>query len=373
MKLKTKFLILSSLLVLGILAVGFFTIRWYNGFFPVLHRATPALVQAFALDKSPTVYYGLKPTAAEPSGVYYRDRVLVLMYHDVSPNPLDSKSLSVPHFEEQLERMKANNFKWITMSEYRDFILHGAPVPNNAVLLTFDDGYESLYRHVYPILKKYDAPASAFLIVGKVGETRGAFPKATWEQIKEMQQGGIEFFSHTFDSHSYVPTAPKNEELKAKLARQMYLKKEKRLETEEEYEARVTEDLRQANELLERELGKPNYALAFPYGAHSDPLLDICARLGIDITFTVKSGLNATGQTNGYRLNAGGMDNNPEMQIELMKVAQKRLVGDYSPYMSPGARKTVFISMAGATFIVGLLWLWAGWNLVRRRNRQIGS
>ncbi len=372
MNLKRTFLILTSLLVFGAIALGFLTIRWYNGYFPSLHRAVPALVQAIALDKSPSVYYGLKPTATNPAGVYYRDRVLVLMYHDVSPDPRDGKSLSLANFEKQLELMKANNFKWITMSEYRDFILHSAPVPDNAVLLTFDDGYESLYSQAYPLLKQYGAPSAAFLIAGKVGERKGAYPKATWEQVREMQQGGIDFFSHTFDSHRYVPTAPGNEELKPMLAKPRYLKKEKRLETEEEYEKRVTEDLRKANDILQRELGKPNYALAFPYGAHSQAVLDICKRLGIDITFTVRSGLNAAGQTNGFRLNAGGMDNDPVLQIELMKKAEKRLQTAYSPYLSPAARKIVYLISAAAFLVVGLLWLWNGWKLIQGRRRNVG-
>ncbi|WP_372629897.1 polysaccharide deacetylase family protein [Cohnella sp.] len=372
MTLKTKFLILTLVLALGTAALGLLTIRWYNGYFPSLHRAAPALVQAIALDKSPSLYYGLKPAAADPSGIYYRDRVLVLMYHDVSQEPTDITSLSAANFEKQLEWMKANNFKWITMSQYRDFILHSAPVPDNAVLLTFDDGYESLYSQAYPLLKKYGAPASAFLIVGKVGERKGAFPKATWEQVKEMRQGGIEFFSHTFDSHSYVPTAPGSNALKPKLAWNMYLKKEKRMETEAEYEERVTEDLRQANEILQRELGTPNYALAFPYGAHSQAVLDICKRLGIDITFTVRLGLNAAGQTNGYRLNAGGMDNDPVLQIELMKKAEQRLKANYSPFLSPAARKYVFLASSVALLLVGFLWAWTGWKLLRRRSRDVG-
>ncbi len=373
MKLKRTFLILTSLLIVGVLALGVLTVRWYNSYFPSLFKAMPGFVHALALDKSQVVYYGLKPTKLSPNGNYYRDRVIVLMYHDVNPEPQDIKSLSTADFERQLELMESNNFHWITMEQYRDFVLHRAPVPDNAVLLTFDDGYESLYSHAYPLLQKHGAPASAFLIASKVGDRKGAFPKATWNQIKEMQQGGIEFFSHTFDSHSYVPNSPNKGDLKAKLAHPMYLKKAGRMETEEEYEQRVTEDLRHANEVLQQELGKPNYALAFPYGAYSDPLLKVCEQLGIELTFTVKSGLNAPGQKNGYRLNAGGMDNNPALQIELMKLAEKRLAVDYSPFLSIGARKAVFLSLTVAVLLIGLLWLRFGWLLVRRRQSGFSS
>lgn len=370
MTLKFRFLVYTLLLAAGIAVLGFLAIHWYSGHFTALHRLAPSLVRAIALDKSPAFYYGLKQTPTDPAGFYYRDRVVVLMYHDVSQEPKDIASLSTANFEKQLALMQANNFKWITMSEYRDFILHGAPVPDNAVLLTFDDGYESLYTQAYPLLKQYGAPASSFLIVSKVGEKEAYNPKVTWEQIKEMQQNGITFFNHTFDSHRYMPTAPDNGNRKPMLARPIYLKKEQRMETFEEYEKRVTEDLRKATDRLRTELDAPTYALAFPYGAYSDTVLEISKQLGIDITFTVLSGSNVADDTNGYRLNAGGMDNDPDLQIELMKVAEKRLKPTHYPYLSdlsPTERRNGILIAAGFVLIVGLLWGWSGWRLLRQR------
>lgn len=297
----------------------------------------------------------MKASDTQPDGHYYRNRVLVLMYHDVSPSPTDVHSLSVRNFERQLQLMKDNNFHWITMSQYREFILHDRPVPENAVLLTFDDGYESFYKYAYPLLEKYRAPATSFLIVDTVGNPKmHGVEKLNWDQVKEMHRGGIDFFSHTFNLHYYAPTDARGKHPEPALSSRLYLKDKGRRETENEYEARVDADLQQANAVLKQELGEDNHVLAFPYGAFSEPLLQICRKRGIDVTLTVKSGLNKPGQTNGFRLNAGGMSNDPELQLALMKQAEQRL-GHAHFDRSPAYKRfaIAFLVVAAAASLCG--------------------
>lgn len=91
--------------------------------------------------------FSLTPT---PDKVYYQNKVIVLMYHEVTKTPPDPGALKLSNLTRQLDEMKANGFHWITMKEYTDFILHKAKVPDNAVLMTFDDGYESFTRTLFP-------------------------------------------------------------------------------------------------------------------------------------------------------------------------------------------------------------------------------
>lgn len=295
----------------------------------IVHRALPPSPSpAPARKPNPYVaaYPGLKTGAVESDGHYYRNRVLVLMYHDVSPSPTDVRSLSVRNLERQLLLMKENHFHWIDMAQYRDFILHDRPVPENAVLLTFDDGYESFYRYAYPVLLKYQAPASSFLIVNTIGNpAKSGVEKLNWDQVKEMHRHGIDFFSHTYDLHAYANTDARGKHPEPALAARLWLKNQGRRESEQEYESRIETDLRQANARLKAELGSDNHVLAFPYGAFSASALNVCRKLGIDVTLTVKAGINGPGQTNGFRLNAGGMNNDPHLQIALMKQASQRL------------------------------------------------
>ncbi|MBP1905405.1 biofilm PGA synthesis lipoprotein PgaB [Paenibacillus turicensis] len=354
---NSKFILLSALLVITTVVCGYFVIQRYQHKIPIIKKWTAT---------SP--YDGLKPEANNPNGIYYKNRVLVLMYHNISPTPEDSTTLSVANFEKQLELMQANNFHWISMSQYRDFILHGASVPDNAVLLTFDDGYESFYKYAYPLLQKYQAPASSFLIVNTLDNPKHiGMKKLTWEQVQIMHENGFDFFSHTYDSHEYAKSNASGSKKNSMLAGPMYLKDKNRKETEAEYELRITNDLKQANDMLQQKLGVQNYVLAFPYGLFSKPLLNISKELGIDITFTVKMGINKPGQTNGFRVNAGGKSNNPDLQLSLMKHAEEKLDGvqyneDYDTYI------TKSLLVLGVVFI---LWLGYGWRLLRKRKHNI--
>lgn len=262
--------------------------------------------------------FSTKPTLHH---TYYKNDVVVLMYHDVSPNPTDAKSLDMKVFKYQLQLMKDNGFKWITMDQYVNFVIHNVPVPDNAVLLTFDDGYETFYQHVFPILSKNSIPATNFLIVSTIDNPKHVgIPKLSWKQIQEMHKSGIEFYNHTFDSHGYAPIAIEgNTKLRPALMGPLDDKKHKHIESERDFEQRVHQDLAQAGQILREKLGNVNNVLAFPYGGYTDSLLSVCKELGIQVTFTVKKGINGPGQLNGYRVNAGGMDNIPELLIQYMK------------------------------------------------------
>jgi peptidoglycan/xylan/chitin deacetylase (PgdA/CDA1 family) len=78
---------------------------------------------------------------------------------------------------------------------------YGYQLPSRPVLLTFDDGYESLYTDVYPALKKYGYQATAFVISGYVQDRPNRtvkYPTLTTSEIRELQASGvIDIESHT--------------------------------------------------------------------------------------------------------------------------------------------------------------------------------
>lgn len=373
MYLKIKFILLSLLLLISTIVFSYFIVQRYHSKIPIISQIFTERAKKVNSDVAISPYDGLKPEPNNPNGHYYKDRVLVLMYHDLSLEPKYPGTLSVTNFEKQLELMRDNNFHWISMSQYTDFILHSSPVPDNAVLLTFDDGYESLYKYAYPLLQKYHAPASSFLIVNAIDnkEYKG-IPKVTWEQIELMHRNGIEFFSHTYDSHKYEKTDSSSTRETAMLVGRIYLKDKQRLETDEEYNMRVNNDLKHANDILLQKLGIQNNVLAFPFGAFSGSLLDVCDQLGIDITLTVKMGINKPGQTNGFRMNTGDRDNDPMLQLSLMKHAEKQLGGIQ---FDEGSRTRQYYTIKSLLLlvVVAALWLWSGSRLLAERKRKMNK
>jgi len=257
-------------------------------------------------------------------GVYYKDKVLVLMYHEISDNPKIKSIISPELFKSQLEAIVNQGFNVISMDDYMAFMLDRKPVPNNAVLLTFDDGYESFYTEVYPILKKMRLTATNFIIVSSIDNPKHiGRPKLSWEQMKEMKAGGMSFFNHTFDSHQYGPYNAKGD-MKPVMSKRLYLKALKRIETKEEFTLRVTKDLALSERTLRQNLGNTYGVLAFPYGAYRPEVIQVAKQTDIPIMFTVNAGINTRADRIGYRVNAGNQKMNPTKLIQLMKHQGRR-------------------------------------------------
>jgi peptidoglycan/xylan/chitin deacetylase (PgdA/CDA1 family) len=256
-----------------------------------------------------------------PKGIYYRDNVVVLMYHHLSEKPMPQFPwiLSVDRFEDQMKLLKEEGFHVITMEQYRAFMLNNGSVPDNAVLLTFDDGYESFYEFAFPILKKYGYTAVNFVIVSTIDHPNpNSVPKLTWEQMREMKRDGMGFYSHTYDLHHYGIVDAEGGERPAASAL-LYIDDENRNEMNTEYYSRVTRDLAKAEQRLNEELGNTDSAIAFPYGSYNDRLLSACDSLGITLTFKIQDGINARTDRNASRINGGSQNLTAIQTLEQIK------------------------------------------------------
>lgn len=95
----------------------------------------------------------------------------ILMYHRVGlptlPGPLyqDMVGPSAELFDAQIEFL-ATYCRILDLQEYLDYRERGKPLPSRCVILTVDDGYADCFTTVYPILKRYGAPATVFLPTG---------------------------------------------------------------------------------------------------------------------------------------------------------------------------------------------------------------
>lgn len=136
----------------------------------------------------------------------------ILTYHNICEDNYPLKNchdwISVSDFESQLAFIQAHHFSPIS---FQDLINKDNPLPKKSIILSFDDGYESFYSLVFPLLKKYNFKASYFIFTDWIAETPekrlnnywniGYRPKTThlvWTEIKEMFNSGIvEIGSHT--------------------------------------------------------------------------------------------------------------------------------------------------------------------------------
>jgi peptidoglycan/xylan/chitin deacetylase (PgdA/CDA1 family) len=70
--------------------------------------------------------------------------------------------LTVPDFCQRLEYLR-KNFQIISIDEYARYVQTGEAPQSNTIVLTFDDGYRCFYTRIFPLLKKYNIPATMFL------------------------------------------------------------------------------------------------------------------------------------------------------------------------------------------------------------------
>ena len=92
----------------------------------------------------------------------------ILMYHMIKEPIKNAKfnklRVSPKMFEWQIRYLKKNGFTFLTMKE---LIEKKDNLPKKTVVITFDDGYEDNYLNAFPILKKYNAKATIYLVVDR--------------------------------------------------------------------------------------------------------------------------------------------------------------------------------------------------------------
>lgn len=133
--------------------------------------------------------------------------VPVIMYHSINQDHMKSKlSVSPESFQRQMEFLKRRHYNVVSLDTLTTIIREKRPIPPKTLAITFDDGYENVYKDAFPVLKKYNLPATVFIITDWTD--RQGF--MNWSQIKEMSDSGIDIGGHTI-THSWLPTLSSEE------------------------------------------------------------------------------------------------------------------------------------------------------------------
>ena len=129
--------------------------------------------------------------------------VPILMYHYVSELPPDADvyrrdlTVSPEAFEAQLQYLDEADYHPITLTDLYLHLSEGYPLPENPVILTFDDGYRDAYEVVFPELLDHGFPATFFVLATPAHYESEAY--LTWSQVKEMSDAGMDIQAHGRD------------------------------------------------------------------------------------------------------------------------------------------------------------------------------
>jgi biofilm PGA synthesis lipoprotein PgaB len=234
----------------------------------------------------------------------------VLCYHDIRDNLRDSfkrwpegTALDTQDLIRHFSWLKENGYHPVSLQEIVNAREGRASLPEKAVLLTFDDGYKSVYTKVFPLLKQFDFPA-VIAIVGDWIETPpdvqveygdGVMARSefvTWDEVREMIDSGlIEVASHSHSMHHGVRANPQGSKIPAAISR-YYWPQHGGYETDNEYAERIKSDLKRSADLIAREAGVRPRAMVWPYGAYSLVTARWAAEAGMPITMNLEPGPN---------------------------------------------------------------------------------
>lgn len=284
---KLRIIWTCMLVVMVLICAAFFAYQYF-----VIGDSVAVLDKVMsALDKEEPAPASEAPEAVEiPAG--QKVFLPILIYHHLVEGDGEAGGAVISEnvFREQIAAVKAAGYQSVTLDELIAFTECRGVLPENPILITLDDGYNSNLTLAAPILEEYGYTAAIFAIGTNVGHPNHAHSgtplvpaRFTWEDACEwIDKGVIEVQSHTYDMHQKSADGYSG--------RDGVLQKPG--ESEEDYRVALRVDFSRAKAQLEDATGKKMIALAFPYGYYSTIALEEAKNIGVKVTFLADHGGN---------------------------------------------------------------------------------
>lgn len=210
-------------------------------------------------------------------------RVPILMYHYVEyvqdKNDKSRISLSTTPYtlEQEIKTLADADFTFMTNAELSEVLDGKASLPKKPILLTFDDGYRDFYTDAYPILKKYHAKATQYMIAGFLNNKN----HLTTAELQEIAKDNlVEIGAHTVH-HLWL--------------KGRFLKN-------------VSNEVLQSKIMLEKLINKPVLSFAYPFGAFDAQAIKVVENAGFKSAASTIPGIDQKQNQRYflYRLRPGG-------------------------------------------------------------------
>ena len=182
----------------------------------------------------------------------------MLIYHHVASDTPRSTSVTADELRSHLQYLKDHDFQVIGLDTLINQLRSGSPVPDNAVVITFDDSYENNFTTAHPILQQFGYPYTIFISPGSIDKGDG--PLLSWQQVKQMSDDGVLVANHAMWHEHMARPEPG--------------------ETEQQWQQRMEQSILAAEDKIEQVTGQRHQWLAYPYGEYSTALEHLVSRLG---------------------------------------------------------------------------------------------
>lgn len=205
------------------------------------------------------------------------DSVPILTYHNFmskkEKNKYASKdkyTVTVESFEKQLEYLKENGYKTITLDDFYMWYTNQIALTEKDVVIVIDDGNISQYHYAIPLIEKYGFNATIFVITGRITNN-----DVEWDpsQIQFFNQNIIDDIEN---NHKSIKLESHTNNLHQLIDNQVAIKVKDDKEVEE--------DLKISKEILDA------HYMAYPYGWNTASSTEILKKLGYKMAFAFGQG-----------------------------------------------------------------------------------
>lgn len=186
----------------------------------------------------------------------------VLMYHRFGPRTTGDPWLFVsrPALEEQLDLLIKKGCKFLSFTDVEAARANGSALPENAVMITIDDGWLDNFTHAYPVFKEKNVCANIFLNAALIGVDEQYL---TWEHVSEMQKSGlINFASHGMN----------HRRLRALTQREILF------------------ELTESKKIIEQKTARAVKSFCYPYGAADRRVRKLVFKAGYTVDYGTRKG-----------------------------------------------------------------------------------
>lgn len=231
---------------------------------------------------------GSKPEVSdEPFYVLCYHRFLRHTNPDAEPSQSEYQ-MPLDEFKWQMQYLKDNGFHPVSEDELMGYWFQGKPLPLKPVLITFDDGFRTIYRDAFPVLKAHGYPSILFLYTKFIEYGEAALKRRADDTKKHKVNLGTE----ALEDDDILSMQPSDMVVESHTAHHLNLGKENEKKDVAEFQKLLNYEITEPLSFIEtRFKHKPEW-LAYPYGVYDPAILKAVHETGYKLAFSVNPGPN---------------------------------------------------------------------------------
>lgn len=183
---------------------------------------------------------------------------VILQYHHVSNDTPAATSISPELFAAHMAYVEELGYKVVPLSELVLSLREGKVIDQDAVVITFDDGYTNNMAAIKSEIAPRGWPFTIFVAPLLVDQRIQGY--MSWDELNELKDLGGELSNHSWEHNHLAAKLPN--------------------ESEEAWLARFRDDLLKAEARIEAMTGESHRILAYPYGEYSPEMFEVLSEEG---------------------------------------------------------------------------------------------